>query len=179
MDDEACDIRDQYIEGLAIGTDEAVLVREMLEAIGQDIDDYPVGILALATTQWKYGRLNTQVKEKALEVIDSGVDLVRWENSDLPRRRAVLRALRKRLESPQPRQTLPRRRSDIPLTITTEKVWSPDGTVAAYVWKPIKPRPNAPVFCQACMEYSGGGSGLVSAYCQMEEVKLEWTDNER
>lgn len=64
MDDEACDVRDEYIEELVNGTDEAVLVGEMLEAIGRDVDDYPVRILALAAIQWHYGRLNSEVKSR-------------------------------------------------------------------------------------------------------------------
>lgn len=176
MDDEACDVRDEYIEELVNGTDEAVLVGEML-AIGQDFDDYPVRILA-GGDPMELRSIELRSQKQALQVIDGGADLLRWENSDLSRRRTVLKSLREKLESPEPRQTLPRRQRDTPLAVATERLWSPDGTVAAYVCRSIKPHPNAPMFCQACVEHSEGGSGLLAAHCEMEDVQLEWTDND-
>jgi hypothetical protein len=179
MDDQACDVRDQYLDGLADGTDEDELVDGLIEELGNDVDDYPVGILALAATQYKYGRLRDDVKSRALEVIKSGADLARWEDSDVARRRAALAALKRKLESPQPSRTLPRRRSNAPLTVESDPVWSPDGSTGVYVWKSVKPDPNTPVFCQACLSFPSGGSGVVAAHCEMEEVDLEWTDHNR
>ena len=43
-----------------------------------DVDDGPVFWLALAATQWEYGRLDTSVKSKALKVIEKNKDDHRW-----------------------------------------------------------------------------------------------------
>lgn len=60
---------------------------------------------ALADTQWKYGRLLDEVKEKAIRCIDSGVDLEKWREEDeklCEKRKKVLEALKERLNSEQP-----------------------------------------------------------------------------
>ena len=60
--------------------------------------------LALAAVQWKHGRLEAETLERALQVIDSGSDLDRWEvgSEDLTSRKAVLEKLREQILSPQP-----------------------------------------------------------------------------
>ena len=62
--------------------------------------------LALADTQWKYGRLLDKVKEKAIECIDSGIELEKWkENEKLYRKRGkVLENLKERFNSEQPQK---------------------------------------------------------------------------
>jgi hypothetical protein len=64
----------------------------------------PVLWLSLAATQWKCGRLEERVKQRALAIIDNGSDLERWEEDPklIPKRLAVLQKLRSQLLSPQP-----------------------------------------------------------------------------
>ena len=61
----------------------------------------------LALTQWKCGRLVPQVKEKALELIDSGADAKHWAElgakpKDLAKRKTVVEKLRQQLVSEMP-----------------------------------------------------------------------------
>lgn len=58
---------------------------------------------AFACIQWKLGRLQENVKHEALQIIESGADLARWEDEPtLQRKReVVLNKLREQLHSPQ------------------------------------------------------------------------------
>lgn len=112
-DDVACDIRDAYRELIEDGVDDDEATRRVLDANVEtfaDEEDGPVAWLALAMTQSKIGRLAPQVRKKALQVIDSGADLERWDNpNDLARRRAVLDGVRAQLLGPQPNRKKLRR----------------------------------------------------------------------
>ena len=109
-DDLAGDIRRRYRDLVGDGftgkqATEILLLeyREILD----DPDAAPVFWLALAATQWRCGRLEPGVQAQAIEAIDSGADLVRWQEASpllYEKRRAVLRMLRKTLLSPQPPQ---------------------------------------------------------------------------
>ena len=106
-DDTACDVRDEYRDYIGDGhtgieaTDK--LISKWSDSI-RDKDEGPVFWLALAATQWKCGRLEARVLQRALEVIDRGEDLARWDNDKKSRgkRGAVLEKLRRQLISPQP-----------------------------------------------------------------------------
>ncbi|MZP30343.1 hypothetical protein GTO91_11535 [Heliobacterium undosum] len=106
-DDLACDVRDDYRELLGQGHEgpEAtkLLLAEWQHALN-DPDEAPSFWLALAATQWKYGRLENEVKSRALEIIDNGVDLQRWDHNPtlLKQRKKVLEKLKAQLNSPQP-----------------------------------------------------------------------------
>ena len=80
-DDLATDIRADYTDliGQGISSAEATqrLVREYRPHA--DSDDGPVFWLALAATQRRLGRLEEVVKHRALQVIDDGTNLRRWE----------------------------------------------------------------------------------------------------
>ncbi len=71
-DDLACDVRDEFTaligEGLSAGEATAALVENYRTAIG-DPDEGPVFWLALALTQWKIGRLQDEVRDRALSII--------------------------------------------------------------------------------------------------------------
>ncbi|MGH6851522.1 MAG: hypothetical protein ACREDD_13935, partial [Methylocella sp.] len=68
-----------------------------------DPDLEPVFWLALALTQWRCGRLEDRVKEQDLRVIADGSAIRPWAGGpDERKRRAVLEAAKRRLESPQP-----------------------------------------------------------------------------
>jgi hypothetical protein len=103
-DDLACDVRDTYRHLLEdrVPDDEAAR-RTIVDWQGLDADEEPVLWLALAATQSRHGRLTDEVRARALEVIDSGRDLVRWEAlgpGPVAERRAVLASLRIELTGP-------------------------------------------------------------------------------
>lgn len=68
--------------------------------------------LALAAIQWELGRLNPQVKEKAICIIESKSDLKRWwrEPELKKKRELVLEKLKKNLVSPLPEPKKVKRR---------------------------------------------------------------------
>ena len=120
-DDVACDIRDDYREligdGLAGPAATDRLLRKWADAL-DDPDEGPVIWLALAATQWRTGRLEDRVRERAEEVIRSGRDVLRWDTeSDRRARARVLAKLQSDLDSPQrhPVKVRPRLRTTTPL----------------------------------------------------------------
>lgn len=107
-DDTACDIRDEYREQIEDGVEDAEATRSTLARFRSYFDDPECGavcILALAVTQSKIGRLDPDVRSRALAVVDNGADLAIWERENpksLPKRRAVLEKARAQLLGPQP-----------------------------------------------------------------------------
>lgn len=106
-DDIACDVRDRYRDLLGEGLTGQQATQALLEEWREELDDpdvFPVFWLALAATQWRSGRLEPQVKAQALEIIDRGSDLARWQDDQqlLRRRKLALNKLRETLLSPQP-----------------------------------------------------------------------------
>ncbi|WP_214318491.1 hypothetical protein [Nonomuraea sediminis] len=107
-DDAACDVRDAYRELIEDGIDDAEATRRVLADLADMLDDPedgPVVRLALAWTQSKLGRLDPQIRDRALRVIDEGEGLELWaEQGDklLTRRRAALKKVRDQLTGPQP-----------------------------------------------------------------------------
>lgn len=105
-DDLAADVRGDFREliGNGLTSTEAVdqLIREYAESL-EDGDERAVFWIALAATQWKLGRLEDRTKREALHVIESGADLVRWDQlRERTKRAAVLEKLREELLSPPP-----------------------------------------------------------------------------
>jgi hypothetical protein len=106
-DDAAADIRDGYRDliGDGVSGPEATdaLVKEWGDALA-DSDQASVFWLALASTQWQCGRLESRVKSKALKIIEEGSDLRRWRDNPtlLKKREAALAKLQAQLLSPQP-----------------------------------------------------------------------------
>ncbi|MCL2424888.1 MAG: hypothetical protein FWD05_00970 [Oscillospiraceae bacterium] len=106
--DTTCDVRDTYTEYLLeqLSNDEAFekTMMDFEELIGDD--DEPLFWYALAETQWKVGRLTSEVKEKAFEWIekDGGVSL--WEDSGASSAgwKKTLSKLKEKLESPMRRE---------------------------------------------------------------------------
>jgi hypothetical protein len=123
-DDTALDVRDTYREYLAEGMDGPAATDKILAdfcSTVDDSDDGPPFWLALAATQWRYGRLEDRVRDRALAIIDQGVDLARF--ADQPRlqraRSQTLKKLREQLCSPQRRAVTVR--PEVPL----ECDWEP------------------------------------------------------
>lgn len=87
-----------------------IVIQEHLNEI--DDEDITVFWLSFALIQWKLGRLQEEVKDKALDIIDSGADLERWEEDPTlkKKREAVLFKLKEKLNSPQPQaKKIPKR----------------------------------------------------------------------
>jgi hypothetical protein len=85
-DDLASDIRTRYRDLVGDGFSGQQATEILLSEYGEvlsDPDGAPVFWLALAATQWRCGRLEPEVLVHALEVIDSGSDLLRWLDSEL------------------------------------------------------------------------------------------------
>lgn len=109
-DDAGHDARSRYRELVADGhpgdaaTD--ALVAEWGDAL-LDRDEAAAFWLALADTQWKVGRLEDRVRDRALALIASGGDLTRFDHDRrLHERRAkVLSDLEAQLRSPQRKPT--------------------------------------------------------------------------
>jgi hypothetical protein len=106
-DDTACDIRDHYRELLEDGTEDGEASRLTVEKFRAYFEesDGVVLLLAFAVTQSKLGRLEPDVRDRALAIIDAGADLAVWEQENpklVPKRRAALEKARAQLTGPQP-----------------------------------------------------------------------------
>lgn len=102
----ACDVRNEYVDYLQAGLTGRKATQHILDDFSDEISDTerdgPVVWLALAVTQWKYGRLEPRVKAKALKIIKEGGDLSAYPPERQKRRRTVLEKVRAQLESPPP-----------------------------------------------------------------------------
>jgi hypothetical protein len=116
----ACDVRDHYRELLEDGVDDDAATRLTVEKFRAYLDEPDgVGLIALAVSQSKLGRLDPGIRDRALAVLDRGADLETWERDNpklLFRRRAVLETARARLTGQQP----PRRRLRPPKRISSD-----------------------------------------------------------
>ncbi len=130
QDDTACDVRDDYRsflgDGLSGQDATARIVKEYASSLA-DPDEASVVWLALAATQWKLGRLDAETLRQALQVIDSGSNLVRWKGDpkDFAKRQTALEKLRLQILSPQPGEKKVRKQ------ILATCDW-PVGTLVAY-----------------------------------------------
>jgi len=102
----ACDIRDHYRELLEDRIEDGAATRLILEKFRAYLEESEgIALLAFAVTQSKLGRLDPEIRERALAVLDGGADLEVWERDNpklLPQRRAVLEKARAQLTGPQP-----------------------------------------------------------------------------
>jgi hypothetical protein len=109
-DDLAADLRGEFRELIGEGlTTEAAVKRLKTEYKSslRDPDEESVFWLSLADTGWRLGRLDEEVLNNAVRVIESGQDLARWENAaDRKKREQVLAKLRIQLQlaPPSPKQ---------------------------------------------------------------------------
>jgi len=105
-DDTAADVRGLYREFLGDGlSGEAAtdaLLAEWTEVL-DDPDESSPFWLALADTQWRVGRLEDRVRDRALRIIAEGFDLARFDHDTRLRtkRSKILDDLRARITSPQ------------------------------------------------------------------------------
>lgn len=117
-DDIAADVRDEYRDYLADGMDGPSATEKLLEQFGAEVDDPDAGPpfwLSLAATQWRLGRLEERVRERALRIIDDGTDLARFSEKTRLRnaRQRVLQKLRAQLCTQQ--RAPVKVRPDVPL----------------------------------------------------------------
>jgi len=108
QDDIAEDVKGQFKDLLRRGKTTEEITKQMINDYSVEIgdsDDSPVFWFALADTQWNLGRLMPEVREQALELLDRGYDLARWQEEN-PKlaviREKVLKELQQKLNSPQP-----------------------------------------------------------------------------
>lgn len=106
--DTASDIRGDYVDKLRRGKSNqevtTELIKENQDIIG-DIEEEALFWYALADTQWNYGRLLPEVKEKALFFLSQSIELERWSESGQKQIEAwknTLKKLKKKLLSPLP-----------------------------------------------------------------------------
>lgn len=107
QDDVTCDVKEEYVNRLKVGMSNEEAMINIIECnidYIKDEDDGPLFWMALADTQWKYGRLDSYVKDEALKAINNGLNLEGWkENNKLyEKRKQVLKELEIKLNSQQP-----------------------------------------------------------------------------
>jgi hypothetical protein len=104
--DDAADLRSDYRAYLADAQSDAGATDAVAVDYGARLDrlqDTTAFWLALASIQWRIGRLDPRVKTATLTIIDDGLDLAQWADSPARNRRAaVLTKLRRTLDSPMP-----------------------------------------------------------------------------
>lgn len=107
-DDTAADVRAEWREGILDGVPPEELTARLIDSYGalmQSPDDGVVFWLALAAAQHETGRLCSDVRAKALGILERGGDVARWEEEDeslAKRRKVVLGRLGLKLAGPQP-----------------------------------------------------------------------------
>lgn len=105
-DDIAEDIKLLYKDLLANEYSNEEASRIVIEEYKNELDDEETIAfwLVFASIQWRLGRLQENVKQEALQIIESGTDLARWEEEPKlqKKREVVLNKLREQLNSPQP-----------------------------------------------------------------------------
>jgi hypothetical protein len=182
-DDVACDIRDEFVELLSSSANSADITQFLMKtrtAEIQDADDGPVFWLALAATQWKYGCLIDDVQARAINIIDSGIELQRWDGRSATRRAAVLLSLKETLLSPQPKPRRPSRRKSI--VVPSQKVMAPDGRAQATAYelgRSIHPAaPRMQIYIEMEASGSRGGGGVCLADCEFSDVVMVWLDSD-
>ena len=108
QNDTALDVRDEFKELFNAGKTAQEITAQTTEeyqSIMGDIDDEPLFWYALADTQWNFGVLLSEVKEKALYWINKECDIFKDQTTDISaetKRKKTLDDLRVKLLSPQP-----------------------------------------------------------------------------
>ena len=106
-DDFAADIRGEFRDKIGNGKSPELATSELISDYAEDLsdpDEACIFWLALAAAQWKLGRLQDFVKQKALGVIDAGTAADRWADNvkAYQKRQVVLAKLKSQLLGDQP-----------------------------------------------------------------------------
>lgn len=182
-DDLACDVRGSYVDYIKEGKSSEEATRLVTQAYIGDVtgtEEEPVFWFALALTQWKMGRLQDIVKSKALEFIDSGVDLRRWRepgnDKTYKKRVAALEKLKDTLLLPMPPARKPRPApKKIPIEkgdvyeITTEK-----GVAYFQCVREARPPSQADIIRVLPGVYPGGDVNLEALVASPEEFFVQF-----
>ncbi len=105
QNDVADDLKRVYIEKLKLGKSDDEALSETISYLADYAEDEEDSIdfwLGLASVMFDYGRLTDPIKKKALQIIDSSVDLERWDECDKKRRQVIIVELKDKLNSEQP-----------------------------------------------------------------------------
>jgi len=113
-DDLAEDVRSEYTALLSIGKSneeaEHLLFSYYSEILNKGDEDEPTFWFALALSEWNKGRLSESVKTKALEFLDKGGDLERWNTpgneKNYKERLQVIQDFQKTIVSKQPAEKI-------------------------------------------------------------------------
>jgi hypothetical protein len=138
-DDLACDVRDEYRAHIEDGLTAEQASAAILTKYAAEASDPEMTVtfwVALAVTQSRLGRLQDSVRDRAVQLIDAGGDLARWESENprlAPRRAAALARAREQLggEQPQPRRLRPLR--TYPTSLRPGQVLARTGTTGTVV----------------------------------------------
>lgn len=128
--DFTCDVRDEYKNFLLDGhtPQEAISLTAQIMTPEQDDEEGHLFWLVIADVQWRLGQLLPEVRQKAVDIIETGEDLGHWggEKEKITREK-ILNSLMEKLNSPQPK----------PRTLRPPKgykcPWVPGDLVAARV----------------------------------------------
>ncbi len=104
----AADVRADWREGILDRIPAEELTAKLVSSHAAQADDPDEGLvfwLALAAAQYETGRLRPDVRDTALDILNRGGDVARWEEEDpdlAKQRQQVLERLRIKLAGPQP-----------------------------------------------------------------------------
>ena len=108
-DDFALDVKSEFLDAINSGKPYREAFEELkktyVDNAYNDDPDIPVFWFVCADILWKKGRLDEDIKQTALEYLESETDIARWaeESPSLGRKRkVVLEKLKLKLQSPQP-----------------------------------------------------------------------------
>lgn len=103
--DLAHDIRNTYIDFLKIGKSNKEIVERIFKEYNFKFDDDPEKFevyLILADTMWDYGRLDDDIKNYAIKIIDNNMGLDIWDGRLAEKRRKELSKLKEKILKEQP-----------------------------------------------------------------------------
>ena len=108
QNDVGLEVKEEYLRRLQLGKSNEEALDETLnelKAFSEDEEDRIDFWFALSSLLYDYGRLTLDVRDKALEIISSKTDEIRWtENKTKAERSKIVEALRIKLLSEQPDQ---------------------------------------------------------------------------
>lgn len=179
-DDLAADVRDDYLAMIAEGQSDSAALTGILRSYHETVRDDDEGSVfwfALAATQWKYGRLLSRVRAKALAIINRGGDVHRWpREQDVNRRRKVLEQLKTKLLSKQPCRRTPRTPTDHERTFS---VHSPDKMAWASIteFELRSKTPAVVVWVYVTRDGPESGARVFYAPARFADIRLNWRDD--
>ena len=167
QNDVAGDIKDSYINKQRAGKNSQEALRELMEedrVLFEDDDDKYSAWFALADVMWKYGHLTEEVKNRALELIESEPVEEIWVNKkEIKSRKAVLEKLKDKLLSELP----PYKKIPVHKPFITD--WKP-GEIYLYQ---IKTPPNDLPNCEDSNKYIGWWIIIYVYGLEKEDIKVK------